>query len=232
MNTSFVGLRPRFAPQPPSPTKIEKKAATIWAAVPTPLSDELNKLQNYRFEFDEKDYREYLKKFKEKYPGCSVEEPTDSGVHQPFHHSKGGNYYAYFLASEKQCQLKITYKDDIEDYLKHSGITMTRLSGGSYTPTIEQWKLMSPKELAIVLQYKEDKSLKLQKMKNNAERNRYSKVPMGNLLQLNKQRNNGLNLLKFEPTQAGLNERGKELKGLYRKSRKNRKSRKTRKNRK
>jgi len=61
------------------------------------------------------------------------------------------------------------------------------------------------------------------------EVNRYAKVPMGNLLELNK--SHEPNLLEFGPTKAGLNARAKELEGLFGGKRTSKKTRRNRKNR-
>jgi hypothetical protein len=193
---------------------INAEATRIWEAVPTPLYDELKSKHSWGDNGNEERCREYAtKKFPEKYPGCPfVNWPPNQ---QEF--GDGQNHYNAVLVSEKLCKLKESYNDiiPIRRFTQVDGVF----------------------SLAQVLKVRADKekqaantAKRIQNAQNNAERKRLSKIPTGNLLGLNTK--NEPNMIKFEPTKNGLNNRSKELNGLFRKSRKNRKSRKTRKSRK
>jgi hypothetical protein len=200
---------------------INAEASRIWEALTTPLYDELisrNKGNRER-------YLVYVKKLQEKYPGCRLRYPVSasvsgigSGSEQPWNAAHGSNHYVDFLETEKRCQLNNSYKD-----------LNIGTGHGTYMYGFEALK-EALKRKAVEEKQAANMAKRIQEAQNKAERNRLSKIPIGNLLGLNNK--NEPNMLKFEPTKNGLNNRSKELNGLFRKSRRNRKSRKTRKGRK
>jgi len=196
-------------------------AEAIYGEVPTPLYDELKSQHVWHDNNGNRErYREYVKRLQEKYPGCRISYPMNAsttgigrGSEQPWNAAAGQNHYASFYESEKRCQLTNSYPN------------ITRYSSMPGFNSLKQiLKNKAKKE-----QNNANMTRRIQEAKNKEERVRLSKIPTGNLLGLNKK--NEPNMIKFEPTKNGLNNRSKELNGLFRKSRKNRKTntRKTRK---
>jgi hypothetical protein len=194
-------------------------ANAIWSGIPTPLYDELKSQHLWHDSKGNKErYDIYVKRLKEKYPGCSVRVPTYRNVEQPWNAAAGQNHLGAFFESEKLCQLNRLYKG-VSNFRTGTG----PLNGLSSLNQVLKRKAAEEKQYV-------NRQRKIQEAQNKAERLRLSKIPTGNLLELNKK--NEPDMLRFEPTKNGLNNRSRELNGLFRKSRKNRKSRTTRKGRK
>ena len=189
-----------------------------------PLYDELKSKHKWGDKNQER-YREFVTRFIKNNPGCPF--VNDPPGQQEF--GDGENHYYAMYVSEKLCKLKESY-NDIIPIKWHTG----QVDGVVSLAQVLKVRANKEKELlkrkAADEKWLANLSRRKQEAKNKAERFRLSKIPTGNLLGLNKK--NEPNMIKFQPTKNGLNNRSKELNGLFRKSRKNRKSRKTRKGRK
>ena len=152
-------------------------------------------------------YREYVKKLKATYPTCKLGGRSQSGINigsdiTPLTSGMTGPVAQSFESSKGY-----TYYRAFEDTEKRCFLQ----------PFVEARQKAEAEQ---------EKIKKQKKIANNYEKRRLAKVPMGNLLGLNKSPEP--NLLGFGPTKNGLNARAKELEGLFGGRRKTRRARKHR----
>jgi len=144
-------------------------------------------------------YNNYIKTLKETYPKCKIENHDIT----PMVGSPSGGQVAQNWASSR---------------------------GGNYyrifANTEKRCFLQPFVEARQKAEAELEKKKKQKQVSNNYEKRRLAKVPMGNLLGLNKSPEP--NLLGFGPTKNGLNARAKELAGLFGGRRKTRRGRKHR----
>jgi hypothetical protein len=167
--------------------------------------------------------------------------PSTSGVGGPQEKPlcyMNNNWYEYlnaFKDSEKAFKLRNIYLKNIPEPSR-----IMKLKNMFYSKELKGLNIKNINDLKKFFKTKTEINIKIKNMqnrskkaRNNAETKRLSKVPTGNLLNINKSKEP--NLLSFEPTKQGLNNRGKELEGLFggRKTRRRRNhKRKTRRTRK
>ena len=174
---------------------------------PHPLSTLQRISRNNPNFIDYEIYREYVKKLKATYPTCKLGGRSLSGYNigsnlVPLTGGPSGRIAQSFESSKGY-----NYYRAFEDTEKRCFLQ----------PFVEA-RQKAEAEL--------EKKKKQKQVENNYEKRRLAKVPMGNLLGLNKPPQP--NLLSFGPTKNGLNARAKELSGLFGGRRKTRRGRKHR----
>jgi len=125
---------------------------------------------------------------------------------------------------------KIEARDTEPTDVMGIGQSFTSSRGSNYFRLFEQTEMRCFLQPFVEARKKAEAELEKKKKQkqvyNNYEKRRLAKVPMGNLLGLNKPPQP--NLLSFGPTKNGLNARAKELSGLFGGRRKTRRGRKHR----
>jgi len=175
--------------------QINQEAREFWNNIPTPIYDEFKAGPQ-----TQKDFTEYTNKLSKTYENCKLFHkaqnrswPRVEGIMATYE-GYGDRWINAYKNAEKACQYNdpnILCADDlVQKYIRN-----------------EQSKYNSKQR---------GKALKLKAIadKKKAEANRYKKVRVANLLELNGPKPEP-NLLSFEPTKAGLNARAKELEGLF-----------------
>ena len=209
--------------------QIGQEAREFWNNIPTPIYDEFKAGPQ-----TQKDFREYTNKLNKTYQNCKFFGKAQSRL-WPSSESIMATYEGFgdrwinaYKNAEKACQNNdpsiLCVEDLVQKYIKNEQQIFNSKQKGK----LNKIRAISDKK--------------------KIEANRYKKVRTANLLQLNAPKPEP-NLLSFEPTQAGLNDRARQLEGLFgpsaarrdaqavpetqraRKSRKYNRNKKTRKNR-
>ena len=205
------------------------RAIKIWEETPTPLYDELiSKLEiqpshsphpQYSCSKNNQDlFWSYVEKLGARAFFKEPTNPSTSGVGgpeaQPLCFTNGmlnGNYLRAFKDSEKASKLRNIYLKNIPE-----ASSVMKLKNKLYSQKLKGLNIKNLNDFKKFVKTENDININIQNMQkriNNNETKRLSKVPTGNLLKLNKPAEP--NLLSFEPTKQGLNNRGKELSGLF-----------------
>jgi hypothetical protein len=236
-------------PSPPVLSNLDAKATKIWEETPTPLYDEL--VSNLEIQPSDSPHRQYscsknnqdlFWSYVEKIGGRAFfkvpTNPSTSGVGQReekplcYMNNNWNEYLSAFQDSERAFKLRNIYLKNISQPSR-----IMKLKNMLISQKLKDFNIKNLNDFKKFVKTENDININIQNMQkriNNNETRRLSKIPTGNLLKLNKSKEP--NLLSFEPTKQGLNNRGKELAGLFggRKTRRSRKlqKRKTRRSRK
>jgi hypothetical protein len=202
-----------------------------------------SKLNRHGHPIDEGIYWEYVDKLIKAYPMCKLERrDLEPGSSDPGGRARraAAEALAAFTVTEPQGHIQRRQLEAQRRQLEAAAVAAT-LSRGFHQPFTASrgqnyFRLFDETEKSCFLQpfiearkkaeAEQEKIKKEKKVRNNYEKRRLAKVPMGNLLGLNKPPQP--NLLSFEPTKNGLNARAKELAGLFGGRRKTRRGRKHR----
>jgi len=195
-----------------------------------------SKLDSHGHPIDEGIYWEYVDKLIKAYPMCKLERrDLEPGSSDPGGRARraAAEALAAFVGTGPQAH---TQRRQLE-----AAAMAAALPRGFHQPFtasrgVNYFRLFDETEKSCFLQpfvearkkaeAELEKKKKQKQVDNNYEKRRLAKVPMGNLLGLNKSPEP--NLLGFGPTKNGLNARAKELSGLFGGRRKTRRGRKQR----
>jgi hypothetical protein len=175
-------------------------------------------------------YNELITKVSNEYPGSRYPISTRNVTR----HGESPDVTIYFEYVDKlkkgYPKCKIEARDTEPTDVMGIGQGWGPSKGRNYYPLFEKTEMRCFLQPFVEARKKAEAELEKKKKQkqvyNNYEKRRLAKVPMGNLLGLNKPPQP--NLLSFGPTKNGLNARAKELSGLFGGRRKTRRGRKQR----